>query len=113
VLHLDDPALADVDADDGLRAALAELLEATCRGIRSRVVEAHPVDHRAIRYKTEQTGLGVAVLADGGDRADLDVSESEGGKPTDSDRVLVETGRDAERRVEDEPERLHPLIRRR
>ena len=60
------------------------------------VVEAHPVDDRAVLRQPEQPRLRVARLGLARDRADLDVPEAERGQRVDADGVLVEARGEAE-----------------
>ena len=80
--------------------APAQLREARGRRLGAVVVESHPVDDGAVGDEPEEARTRVAVLRDRGQRADLDVAEAEGVQPRGAANVLVEAGRDAERRVE-------------
>ena len=71
------------------------------------VVEAHPVDDRAVGREPEQPGPVVAGLWPGGDGADLDEPEAERAEGVDPDRVLVEAGGQAERVGEGQPHGGH------
>ena len=75
------------------------------------VVEAHPVDDRAVGDEPEQPRPRIAVLRDRGERAHLDVPEAERVQPAGAADVLVEARRDAERRVEAQSERRRPRAR--
>src|SRR5699024_7012627 len=87
--------LADVRPDDSSPAAQAR--EASCRGRRTTIVEAHAVEEAAVGGEAEQSRRRITGLRDRGDRADLDVSEPERPQPADAYGVLVEARRDAER----------------
>src|SRR5690606_13789957 len=103
ILDLDDSALADVHTDDRPRPARAQLRKALRRSIRPCVIETHAVDDSTIRYESEQTRRGVTLLRNRCDGTNLDVTESKSREAAHTDRVLVETRRNTEWRVEGEP----------
>ncbi len=72
---------------------------------RALVVEAHPVDQRAVVDQPEQPRRRVAGLRLTGDGADLDVVEAEHRQAVDAEAVLVESGRETERAGQVEAER--------
>ena len=81
--------------------------EPTRSGVRPVIVEPHAVDDSAIRDEAEQARLRVSGLRDRGHGADLDMPETESVQTVDAHGILVEPGRDTERRVEGQSERLH------
>jgi len=78
---------------------------------RAAVVEAEPVDERAIADQPEHARPRVAGLRLGGDRAELDEAEAERGQLGRVTRVLVEAGGQAERRRHLAAEDGHPQPR--
>ena len=90
--------LADVDAE-GYAEAKAGAVEATLGqpardDLGAVVVEAHPVDDRAVGRQPREPGLGVAGLRLPRDGADLDEPEPHVGQGVDADGVLVEARRE-------------------
>ena len=71
---------------------------------RSLVVETHPVDHRAVGDQSKQSRFLTTRLRDRGDRAHLDVTESEAPETAYHLTVLIETCSDPERRFEPQPQ---------
>ena len=61
------------------------------------VVEAHAVDHRAVRGEAEQAGARVAGLGQRRDGAGLDEAEAEAGQGGEGDRIFVEPSGEADR----------------
>ena len=98
------PITARCDAPPQLREPLRGRLGAA-------VVEAHPVDDGAVGDEPEQARPRIAVLRDRRDRAHLDVPEAERVEPAGGAHVLVEPGRDAERRLEAQSERRRSAAR--
>ena len=73
---------------------------------RAVVVEAHSIDERARIGKTKQSRTRVARLRMQRHRSDFDESESERGEHRHHQRVLVESGGDADRRTKFHAEEL-------
>ena len=96
---------ADVDADGPWkRRQPPELLR---HRRRAGVVEAHPVDDRALIDEPEQAGPFVSRLGPGGNRSDLHPAEPQAEPARSKDLALVHTGRQTERgRKIDPPQRL-------
>ena len=85
--------LADVDADDVSGKTGAPGGQPRGDGGRALVVEAHPVDQRAVgRRAGRGAARGLPGWGCAGDRADLDVVEAEHRHAVDGDGVLVEAG---------------------
>src|SRR5439155_19014237 len=73
LVFADTLGLADVDADHAWPAT-----REPARGSRGAVVvEAEPVDERAVSLQPEHARLGIAGLCLGGERADLDEAKAE------------------------------------
>ena len=71
--------------------------ESLRRNRRAAVVEAHPVDHRAVLDQPEQARLGIARLRTRGDRADLGKAEAQRQQLVRDLAILVEARRHAQR----------------
>ena len=85
--------LADVQPQDAAGATEAACaLHVGQEGLQPLVVEAQAVDQRAGVGQAEHARLGVAGLAQRGDRADLDEAEAHRAQPVDAAAVLVQPG---------------------
>src|SRR5690606_25524084 len=100
-------ALANVYPDDRSARAGTKAPQPTLGPESPGVVEAHPVDDGAVSDQSKQARARVSLLWQRRDRANLDVAEAEGRQTTNTDGVLVEPGRDPERRGELPPECAH------
>jgi len=92
---------SDVDPDDS-RKPLVEL-EPPVRRRLPAVVEAHPVDHRTVFPESEQPRLGITGLGSRCKSTHLDEPEAEREHLLGDLGILVEPGREADRRREVEP----------
>jgi hypothetical protein len=98
--------LADVRAHGEAAAATGAQPGRGRRG--TVVVEAHPVDQRAIGGQPEQPGPRVAGLRPGGHRAHLHEREAERAERVRRERILVEARGQPERAGQVAPECAHP-----
>ena len=100
VLLGDHLGLADVDAERHAGAATGAVEpprgQPAGHHLGAVVVEAHPVDDRAVGRQPGQPRLRVAGLRLTGDGADLDEPEAHVGQRVDADGVLVEARRETE-----------------
>ena len=76
------------------------------------VVEAHAVDDAFGRNQAEASGLGIAGLAHGSDRADFDVPEAQGAEGAHALAVLVHAGRQTDRVGKADPHDFDGIFRR-
>ena len=97
---------ADIDADGPWKGRQpAELLR---HGRRAGVVEAHPVDDRALIDEPEQAGPFVSRLGSGGNRSDLHPAEPQAEPARRKDVALVHTGCQTERGRKIDPRQRLP-----
>ena len=89
--------LADVQAQQPALVAKVRAPDIGNEGVQPVVVEAQPVDQGLRLGQAEHARLGVARLAQGGDRADLREAEPEVRPGRDRPCLLVEAGGEADR----------------
>ena len=112
VLGRGDLGLADVDPDRHVRRVPRQPQRQLAGAV---VVEAHPVEQRAVVGQPEHPRRRVAGLRLRGDGADLGVAEAQRAPGVQPAAVLVEAGRQAERAGETHPEHRagqHRIVRR-
>ncbi len=88
--------LADVDPDEPGSARPAPAFQGRPGRLRPPVVEAEPVDHRAVLGQAEDARARIARLGARRHGADLDEAESQGEQRSRHLSVLVEAGRHAD-----------------